>query len=153
MIKKIFIVVFCWSIFGLQAQVGINTTTPNPNAVLHIESHFGGGNYGGFMPPRVTLAQRNSIPVTSAEDGLILYVTLPSGERCLQLFNGATLTWENINCFGIPPFSGTVFFESMGIVTTSTNISAHHLNLGFDNSTTTTFSSTTSTQTDRKSVV
>jgi len=143
-------ILFFWLfLFGIlsNAQVGINTITPNPNAILHVDSSFGGGNFGGFMPPRVTLAERNLIPVTFADDGLMLYVTFPSGIRCLQLFNGASLTWEDVNCFGIPPVSGTVFFESMGNVATNTTISVHHANLGFDNSSTCTFSSTSSTQT------
>jgi hypothetical protein len=102
MIKRIFILIFCLALADVQAQVGINTTTPNPNAVLHVNSHFGGSNYGGFMPPKVTLAERNSIPVTATDDGLMLYVLYPNGDRCLELFNGASLTWANINCFGLP---------------------------------------------------
>jgi len=112
MIKKFFILFFCLVLAGVQAQVGINTTTPNPNAVLHVNSHFGGSQYGGFMPPKVTLDERNSIPVTAADDGLMLYVSYPNGDRCLQLFNGASLTWGNINCFQVPVSTpGTIFFE------------------------------------------
>lgn len=118
----------------LSGQVGINTTSPNPNAVLDINSEFGGGNYGGFLPPRVTLAERNLILVTSADDGMILYVTLPSGERCLQLFNGASLIWQDIRCFGIVSVPTTVFFESMGTVLGNTNVNNHHAVNGFDNS-------------------
>lgn len=128
------------------AQVGINTTTPNTSSVLDLNSHLGGTNYGGFMPPRVTLAQRDLIPVSAAQDGLIVYTAYPGGLRCLQLYNGSIMAWENITCFGIPPVIGTVFFESMGNVTTNTNIATHWANSGFDNSATCTFSYTTSTQ-------
>ncbi len=145
--KKILILLFFLHCVALsRAQVGINTTTPNSSSVLDLNSHLGGSNFGGFMPPRVTLAQRDLIPVTASEDGLIVYVSFPSGLRCLQLFNGSTLTWENITCFGIPPVIGTVFFESMGNVTSNTNISTHWANGGFDNSATCTYGSTTSTQ-------
>lgn len=141
---------FCFLLFLFAAdvigQVGINTTSPNPNAVLDVHSAFNGGGFGGFLPPRVTLAQRNLIPVTAADDGLMAYVTLADGSRCLQLFNGATLMWEDVKCFDGPPFSGRVFFESMGNVTTNSTISAHHANLGFDNSATCIFTSTSSTQ-------
>ncbi|MDP2161363.1 MAG: hypothetical protein Q8K02_12820 [Flavobacterium sp.] len=99
----LFILFFSFSSGYIQAQVGINTTTPNPNAVLDVHSAFAGGGYGGFMPPKVTLAQRNSIVTTAADDGLLVYVSFPSGNRCLQLFNGATLVWEDLKCFDGPP--------------------------------------------------
>ena len=130
-----------------KAQVGINTTNPSSAAVLDLNSNFGGTSFGGLMPPRVTIAQRNSIPVTAADDGLMAYVSgFAGGERCLQLFNGATMTWENITCFGVPAPPQIAFFESMGNVATNTTITTHHTNLGFDNSSTSTFSSTSSTQ-------
>lgn len=103
MIKKLF---FLGTVFlmicTVHAQVGINTTTPNPNAVLHVESHFGGGNYGGFMPPKVTLAQRDALSLTTDDDGLMLYVIYPDDDRCLQIFNGSSLTWGDIRCFSTP---------------------------------------------------
>jgi hypothetical protein len=146
--KNYFLFSFLFLLFVAKSigQVGVNTTTPNPNAVLDVHSAFSGGGFGGFLPPRVTLAQRNMIPVTATDDGLMAYVTLADGSRCLQLFNGATLVWEDVKCFEAAPFSGRVFFESMGNVTTNTPITTHHANLGFDNSATCIFSSTTSTQ-------
>lgn len=95
-----FLLFFVFFSSFLQAQVGINTNTPAPNAVLDVNSAFAGGGYGGFLPPRVTLAQRNSILTSAADDGLMVYVILPSGQRCLQLFNGNSAAWEDIKCFG-----------------------------------------------------
>lgn len=95
-----FLLFFVFFSSFLYAQVGINTITPRPNAVLDVNSAFAGGGYGGFLPPRVTLAQRNSIVTSVADDGLMVYVILPSGQRCLQLFNGNSLAWEDIKCFG-----------------------------------------------------
>jgi len=95
----LFFLIFTGVLFG---QVGINTTMPSPNSALHVHSAFVGGGHGGLLPPRVTLAQRNLIPVTAADDGLLVYVTLVNGSRCLQLFNGATLGWEDVKCFGVP---------------------------------------------------
>lgn len=136
-----FIVLFVPAmLFG---QVGINTNSPNPNAVLDINSEFGGGNFGGFLPPRVTLAERDLISVTSLDDGMMLYVTLPSGDRCLQIFSGASLSWQDIRCFGIVSVPTTVFFESMGTVPGNTAVNTHHANNGFDNSTTCVFFSNT----------
>lgn len=142
--KKLILLFFLSCAIFSNAQVGINTTTPNASSVLDLNSHLGGTNYGGFMPPRVTLAQRNLIPVTAAQDGLIVYTSYPGGLRCLQLYNGSTLAWENITCFGIPPVIGTVFFESMGNAS-SLSILTHHANNGFDNSSTCTFTSSSST--------
>lgn len=95
-----FFLIFTGVVMG---QVGVNTTSPNSNSALHVHSAFAGGGYGGFLPPRVTLAQRNLIPVTAADDGLLVYVTLANGSRCLQLYNGATLGWEDVKCFDGPP--------------------------------------------------
>lgn len=139
----LFVITF---IIESKAQVGIGTTTPSSNAALEINSQFSSGNYGGFMPPKITIAQRDAIAVTAADDGLMAYVSgFPNGERCLQLFNGASMTWESINCFAVPE-SVVLFFETMGNVSSNTNISTHQTNLGFDNSATCTFSSTTSSQ-------
>jgi hypothetical protein len=124
---------FFWSAFlmisTIHAQVGINTTTPNPNAVLHVESHFGGGNYGGFMPPKVTLTQRNAISVTFEDDGLMLYVIYPNNNRCLQIFNGASLSWEDIRCFSTPVLP-TVRELRIGADYPSTNPSSYMFSSG-----------------------
>lgn len=110
--RKLILLVFLSCATFSNAQVGINTATPNASSVLDLNSHLGGTNYGGFMPPRVTLAQRNLIPVTAAEDGLMVYVSFPTGERCLQLYNGITLSWENINCFSSSSTASTLLISN-----------------------------------------
>jgi hypothetical protein len=56
------------------AQVGIGTTNPNPNAVLHLTSP---GNNQGFLVPRLTTAQRTAAAFTSAlsgsDNGLLVF--------------------------------------------------------------------------------
>jgi hypothetical protein len=56
------------------AQVGIGTTTPNPNAVLHLTSP---GNNQGFLVPRLTTAQRTAAAFVSSlgvtEAGLLVF--------------------------------------------------------------------------------
>jgi uncharacterized protein (TIGR02145 family) len=66
--KSIAIILFSFLCFGkINAQsVGIGTTTPQPSAKLEIAS-----TTQGFLPPRMTLAQRNAI-ATPAE-GLIVF--------------------------------------------------------------------------------
>jgi hypothetical protein len=145
--KILFQLIFISYFFAAHAQVGVNTTTPSNGTAFEVNSSFGGGNYGAFMPPRVTIAQRDLIPVTAADDGLMAYVSgFPGGERCLQLFNGMTMTWESIQCFGVPPPPVTLFFETMGTVASNTNTNVHQANGGFDNSATCGFVSTTSSQ-------
>lgn len=59
---------FLCSLFYAEAQVGINTITPDPSALLDIES-----TDKGVLIPRMTQAQRNLI--TSPVDGLLIYQT------------------------------------------------------------------------------
>ena len=114
--KIVFLLHFLSIIVFSHAQVGINTTAPSSNAVLDLNSNFGGSSYGGFLPPRVTIAQRNLIPVTAADDGMIVYVSgFANGDRCLQLFNGSTMAWQSIQCFAVAITTpGVAFLETVG---------------------------------------
>ena len=60
------------------AQVGIGTTTPDASAALDVES-----TDKGFLPPRLTSAQRNAI--ASPVEGLTIYNT---DNGCLETYNG-----------------------------------------------------------------
>lgn len=126
---------FC-CIYISEAQVGINTSTPSNAAVLELNSYYSATKYGGFMPPRVTEAQRNLIPVTAADDGLIAYVSFPNGDRCLQLYDGVTSTWESIKCVTPPPPPVVVFFEPINNATSTTLATAY---TGYSNYPTCTF--------------
>lgn len=139
---KLFIpfLMMCFSMM-LTAQVGINTTTPSSAAILDVNGVLGVGNYGGFLPPRLNESQRDAISVSAADDGLQVFVTKANGERCLQMYNGVSSTWENITCIG-----RIIFFESMGRVLSNTFTTFHHALDGFDNSYACNFNSTTSTQ-------
>ncbi len=63
----------------LIAQSGINTTTPDQSAILDVFS-----TNKGFLPPRLTTAQRDAIAAPAA--GLMIYNTTVN---CLQWWNGA----------------------------------------------------------------
>ena len=67
------------------AQVGIGTTNPNTSAALDITS-----TTQGFLPPRMTAAQRNSISNPPA--GLMLWCSDCGSNGELQVFNGTTFT-------------------------------------------------------------
>ncbi|WP_400192103.1 hypothetical protein [Hymenobacter sp. B81] len=73
---------------GFQAQaqsVGIGTTTPHETAVLDLHS-----SSRGFLPPRMSQAQRGLIPVSSQSAGLLVYQT--DGLAGYYLYNGAAWT-------------------------------------------------------------
>lgn len=84
--------------FTVLAQVGINTTTPSAASVLHIESTYAGTHFGGFLPPKVTLAQRDLIPVGAGDDGMLIFVS-DDDYRCLQIYNEGQHSWMNIFCY------------------------------------------------------
>jgi hypothetical protein len=63
---------------GIIAQSGINTNTPDPSAILDVYS-----TNKGFLPPRLTTAQRDAIGTPAA--GLMIYNTTVN---CLQWWNG-----------------------------------------------------------------
>ncbi len=67
------------------AQVGIGTTIPNPSAALDITS-----TTQGFLPPRMTAAQRNSISNPPA--GLMLWCSDCGANGELNVFNGTAFT-------------------------------------------------------------
>lgn len=72
-----------------QAQVAVGTSTAAINASAQLEVS---SNTKGFLPPRMTQAQRNAI--ANPAQGLIVYCTNcgPVGEA--QVFNG--IAWTNI---------------------------------------------------------
>lgn len=71
MLRKriIFFFVFLQSlVFAQNNNVGINTATPDPTAVLHLES-----DHQGLLVPRLSVTQRDAI--TTPATGLIIYNT------------------------------------------------------------------------------
>lgn len=82
------------------AQVGINTTTPSAASVLDISSSSNGIDHGGILIPRVSLANRNNIAVSPADDGLMIFLTEGSS-RCFQIYDGVAGSWEDIYCMQV----------------------------------------------------
>lgn len=74
------------------SQVGINTTTPSAASVIDIQSS-NGTNFGGLLPPRVDLADRDLIPVTAADEGMLVYVINPPNSQ-LQIWDGTA--WRTL---------------------------------------------------------
>jgi hypothetical protein len=80
--------------FTTYAQIGIGTITPNSSAALDVTS-----TTSGFLPPRMTQAQRNAI--TSPAAGLTVYDTTTNSN---WFFNGTI--WVN----AAAPAAGTTHF-------------------------------------------
>ena len=77
--KVLLCAAFIAASFTSIAQVGVGTVTPDASAALEVKS-----TTKGFLPPRMTTAERNVISTPPA--GLIIYNTTVA---CVQFFNGA----------------------------------------------------------------
>lgn len=76
------IIIFCLGIIPvLKAQVGIGTANPDASAALEVSS-----TTKGFLPPRMTAAQRDAI--INPPQGLMLYCTDCGTYGQLQVYNG-----------------------------------------------------------------
>ncbi|MDC8004196.1 hypothetical protein POV27_09050 [Aureisphaera galaxeae] len=100
----------------LLAQVGVNTTTPSNASVLEVSATDDNVNYGGFMPPRVSQTERDAIPVTAADDGLLVFLQEGS-TRCVQIYNGVDGQWEDVFCMPIvaaDPWINEIHYDNNG---------------------------------------
>ena len=92
---KNFLFLLFFGSYFLNAQVGIGTTTPSTASMLEVSSMSSDGAYKGFMPPRVTVAQRDLIAVRKQDLGLLVFVNDPQANIYgLQVYNG--VFWENV---------------------------------------------------------
>ena len=85
--------------FGLNAayaqnNVGIGTNTPNPNAVLEMQS-----TNQGVLVPRMTTVQRNAIAAPT--EGLLVY---DIDVNCFFFYESTSASWSNLcNAGGVGP--------------------------------------------------
>jgi hypothetical protein len=118
---SLFILLSTLMCFHLHAQVGIGTVNPSNAANLEVSGSTSGlGPYRGFMPPRVrSNLQRDAIPATSADVGLVVFV-LETG--CLELWDGDS--WENVgSCFTVPPLPVEPWINEFHYDNISTDVS------------------------------
>ena len=87
----LFISVLC---FDVNAQVGVNTNTPNPNAKLDIV-----GTDGGILVPRMSAAQRATLggSLAGSDNGLLVYDT---DSNRFFYWNGGLSAWNEVNADG-----------------------------------------------------
>ena len=86
--NKILIIVSVLLCLNLYSQVGIGTNTPYSSAMLDITS-----TNQGFLPPRMTGAQRDAIPSPAA--GLLIWCSNCGSNGEIQVYNGSE--WTNID--------------------------------------------------------
>jgi hypothetical protein len=85
-----FLFVGCVGAMAQNKTLGVGVVTPNPNAVLHVESPTGNQ---GFIMPRLSTAQRTSIsPLSVADVGLTVYDT---DAKNIFMWDGTV--WKNTN--------------------------------------------------------
>ncbi|MGB0870587.1 MAG: hypothetical protein ACPGSD_13400 [Flavobacteriales bacterium] len=87
MLDKMYLVCIISCLFQITAfaQVGIGTITPDASAILDVES-----TTRGFLPPRLTTAERDAINSGVATPGLLIY---NKDIKCIEIYNGTT--WIN----------------------------------------------------------
>ena len=82
------IALFITTSSNAQVGIGVSTAERNPSAQLDVVS-----TTKGFLPPRMTEAQRNLIPVTSASAGLTIWCANCGVRGELQVYDG--VNWTN----------------------------------------------------------
>ncbi len=112
--KRLTLVTFYFSLlifhFASAQKVGIGTNIPDASAQLDVTS-----TNNGFLPPRMTCAQRNAIVNPAA--GLIIYCTdCASGE--MQYYNGSNWMSMTFPAANLPSFT-----NSCGQTWTTQNLS------------------------------
>ncbi|MEP0480842.1 MAG: hypothetical protein ABJD23_11510, partial [Nonlabens sp.] len=104
----------------LLAQVGIGTSTPDPAAVLDINSEIESGVYGGLKLPTINEADKTGIP-TPIPDGLMLYV-IDGSNRCVELYDATSSTWVEFYCMNkVPVASGVAIDNTAPFITETIN--------------------------------
>lgn len=91
------VVFICFAVISaftsVYSQVGIGTVNPSNASMLEVSSTSDGGiSYRGLMPTRVpTVVERDAIPATSIDSGLLVFV---EDSGTLEIWNG--IFWETI---------------------------------------------------------
>lgn len=107
------------SYLGIAQNVGIGTTSPNASAQLDVSS-----TNSGFLPPRMTYAQRNAIVNPAA--GLIVYCTdCANGE--MQYFNGTSWINMSVGIGSIPFTAPIVSTKTTSSITTNGAVSGGNI--------------------------
>ncbi len=90
------ILLFCFSVKPIIAQVGINTTSPNAQLEIKSSNEVTPSNTDGILIPKV-----NAFPATNptiAQQGMLVYLKNTSGANLpgFYYWDNATLSWKGI---------------------------------------------------------
>lgn len=119
--KSIFIIaLYLISSTKLNAQQGVSINSsgnnPDPSAMIDVSS-----TAKGALIPRMTTGERNAI-LSPANSLLIFNIT----DRCLQIFNGNQMQWENIYCYlgctAAPAMPGSISGNASPCINSAGNI-------------------------------
>lgn len=100
---------------AVSQSVGIGTNNPAASARLDVSS-----TSQGFLPPRMTYAQRNA--VSNAVAGLVIYCSDCGSKGQLQVFNGASWT-DAVGNAPLPPPANLPSVTICNMVWTNANLS------------------------------
>jgi hypothetical protein len=103
------------NLLQLSAQTGIGTTTPNASAKLEIAA-----TDKGLLIPRMTKAQRETITLSSAANGLMVYQTDDLTGFYVNTSTTTTVAWTRVNSNWNR--SGTDISYTTGNVSTTGNL-------------------------------
>jgi hypothetical protein len=106
--------------FSQSTGVGIGTTNPHASAALEVRD-----TARGFLPPRMTYTQRNTINNPAA--GLIIWCTDCDTSGQVQVFNGKT--WTNLlgGLSAIPIVTPTVSTTVVSSITSNSAVSGGNI--------------------------
>jgi hypothetical protein len=90
--KKFFSILLLLLTFVAQAQVGIGTTAPNPNAVLDLTST----NKGFLMPRLALISTIDPTPLNVFVEGMIVYNTATTGDVVPGAYFSNGTSWVSI---------------------------------------------------------
>lgn len=95
-----------FSAFSQNTGIAVGTTNPHPSAAFEIKDSI-----RGFLPPRITYVQRNSI--SNPAQGLIIYCTDCDSSGQAQIYNGTK--WTNLTGgAALNPISGDLPSVTIG---------------------------------------
>lgn len=99
-LKRFCVFMLSLAIFSVKSQVGINTTTPNTNAFLHVsELNNGIKTVKGLIIPRLSNTERDtkwnlaSNALGANDEGLTIYNT---DEKCYNYYNSDENSWKSL---------------------------------------------------------